>query len=532
MITASLSNRLDLGQNSLPGAQQVRVAVKHTDRTSEFPEHLRRISLVEEIENISQTIADGNVGLIPQVDGIVDSRDSLDRTSDSIDLTESPDKNTKTQKHIEKTNEDTSDNDTDEMITYETDELEKSNRRNINTAKKKGRTAKIYTMNIERKRLWKQRRENLTKCKRQGSSREIFPHTLKASHKNYKALKNSHKRKKDNTGSINDENTNIAMTVYDINNLEIVENHEVNATTNAENADAESMDIDNINMAEAEIDKNDDIAMSDNNDDNPIMSDKEGPLESPANDNIANDEVGEKSTEEVPSPLIYGRKTDDPTKVKSSKRCRPVKVTPLESPMGNPHVDKDATGTPSTYVFDPNDVRIHEFFFEGEPNGKDLEGIEEDKILEIHRAFEQKERDAERERNITKKIQEYVQKFDFINKALLESMAQITEMTKPDHSAATARVKSADKMVMLPPLFDGTKPEVAKQHYEGSNQYIKFQMKSGNIRDPNGEAIGLFEHTLDKKALVWFQENKDKFVDLITLKTMFLQRYNPWGKTK
>ena len=111
-------------------------------------------------------------------------------------------------------------------------------------------------------------------------------------------------------------------------------------------------------MAEAEIDKNDDIAMSNNNDDNPIMSDKESPLEPPANDNIENDEVGENSTEEVPSPLIYGRKTDDPTKVKSSKRCRPVKVTPLESPMGNPHgdKDKDATGTPNTYVFDPTDV--------------------------------------------------------------------------------------------------------------------------------------------------------------------------------
>ena len=40
LITTSLSNRLDLGQNSLPGAQQVRVAVKHTDQTSEFPEHL------------------------------------------------------------------------------------------------------------------------------------------------------------------------------------------------------------------------------------------------------------------------------------------------------------------------------------------------------------------------------------------------------------------------------------------------------------------------------------------------------------
>ena len=78
-------------------------------------------------------------------------------------------------------------------------------------------------------------------------------------------------------------------------------------------------------------------------------------------------------------------------------------------------------------------------------------------------------------------------------------------------------------MVMLPLLFDGSKPEMAKQHYERFNQYIKFQTKSGNIKDPIAEAIELFEHTLDKKALVWFQEHKDKFVDLTTLKTMFLK---------
>ena len=41
LITTSLSNRLDLGQNILLGAQQVRVAVKHTDQIPEFPEHLR-----------------------------------------------------------------------------------------------------------------------------------------------------------------------------------------------------------------------------------------------------------------------------------------------------------------------------------------------------------------------------------------------------------------------------------------------------------------------------------------------------------
>ena len=125
--------------------------------------------------------------------------------------------------------------------------------------------------------------------------------------------------------------------------------------------------------------------------------------------------------------------------------------------------------------------------------------MEEDQLLAIQKTIQQKlkERYVESERNITKMMKEYEQKYDFINKALLESVPQITEMTKSDHPMAAARVKLADKMVMLPPLFDSTKPEVVKQHYEGFNQYIKFQTKSGNIRDPIGEAIELFEHTLD-----------------------------------
>ena len=54
LITTSLSDRLDLGQNSLLGAQQVRAAVKHTDQISKFPEHLSQISLGEEIKNIAR----------------------------------------------------------------------------------------------------------------------------------------------------------------------------------------------------------------------------------------------------------------------------------------------------------------------------------------------------------------------------------------------------------------------------------------------------------------------------------------------
>ena len=123
------------------------------------------------------------------------------------------------------------------------------------------------------------------------------------------------------------------------------------------------MHTDNINTAEIENDKSEiendkseDIVMSDNNDDNPTMSNNDSPHTIPGNDNAEDSELGENSTEDVPSPLIYGRKTNNPTKVKTSKRHRPIKVTPLESPMGNPHVDKDTTGKTNSYVFDPTDV--------------------------------------------------------------------------------------------------------------------------------------------------------------------------------
>ena len=41
IITQSLSDRLGLDQNSLLGAQQVRVATTHTDQMTDIPEHLR-----------------------------------------------------------------------------------------------------------------------------------------------------------------------------------------------------------------------------------------------------------------------------------------------------------------------------------------------------------------------------------------------------------------------------------------------------------------------------------------------------------
>ena len=66
LITQSLSDRLGLGQNSLLGTQKVRVATKHTDQMTDIPDHLRWISLGEEIEGISHKGRDRNRHIIPQ----------------------------------------------------------------------------------------------------------------------------------------------------------------------------------------------------------------------------------------------------------------------------------------------------------------------------------------------------------------------------------------------------------------------------------------------------------------------------------
>ena len=72
LITQSLGDRLGLGQNILPGEQQVRVATDHTDQMTDIPDHLRWISLGEETERTSYEEKD--IYIIP---GTVDSRDSL-----------------------------------------------------------------------------------------------------------------------------------------------------------------------------------------------------------------------------------------------------------------------------------------------------------------------------------------------------------------------------------------------------------------------------------------------------------------------
>ena len=121
------------------------------------------------MESTSDEEIDRNRNFIPQVDGTVDSRDSLDQKPDSIDLTGSPVKHTNTQRHVGKINEDTSDDDTDKMTDFDNDKVKKIYRKDTNEPRKrakivkykKGRTTEVYAINMERKRLLKQRREKV-----------------------------------------------------------------------------------------------------------------------------------------------------------------------------------------------------------------------------------------------------------------------------------------------------------------------------------------------------------------------------------
>ena len=55
----------------------------------------------------------------------------------------------------------------------------------------------------------------------------------------------------------------------------------------------------------------------------------------------------------------------------------------VELSIGDPLPNEIARAKESGHTFDPTDVCIYEFLIEGAPNPLDLEGIEEDQLLEI-----------------------------------------------------------------------------------------------------------------------------------------------------
>ena len=184
---------------------------------------------------------------------------------------------------------------------------------------------------------------------------------------------------------IDGSNTDIVIGVENTDNTAIAAENADNPATDAENTDNDVLDAENTDNAAINADKtssaatdgkkSDDVAMSNDDIDNTVMSD-----ENTEDDNTENTETGEISTVDVPLPLLYGRKTTDPSKVKISKRCIPIRVKPSEPSIDDPPPDKITTVTVKGHAFDPTDVRVYEFFIQGAPNPK---GVEEEQLLEI-----------------------------------------------------------------------------------------------------------------------------------------------------
>ena len=118
-----------------------------------------------------------------------------------------------------------------------------------------------------------------------------------------------------------------------------------------------------------------------------------------------------------------------------------------------------------------DDIGIFEFIFKGLPELPELEGIDEDRLRELQNAIQEQlcKRDKKRERDITKRVQEFKKTFDFVNSHLLKGVVTMAELTKSDSRQPKGKIKPTDKMVIMPSLFDGTKPAMSKQHYERFN---------------------------------------------------------------
>ena len=202
---------------------------------------------------------------------------------------------------MEKINEDTSDIDTDETITFDEDKVKKTYRKDINALRKrantvktkKGRPTKMYTINIEKKRLLRQRREKaLQNAKDRKSAKENFLTALKAGCKADRASNDTQSGANSNDELINGANADTITPVENIDNIEIIAENMTNATTDAQNLDTNFTNADNIVNAGIENEKSEDVVMSDDNIDNAAMRDNNTDDATLGDDNAENDDNG------------------------------------------------------------------------------------------------------------------------------------------------------------------------------------------------------------------------------------------------
>ena len=154
---------------------------------------------------------------------------------------------------------------------------------------------------------------------------------------------------------------------------------------------------------------------------------------------------GQEGTERVKPPHKKATK-DSQIKTSQKKGEKADKDNP-DTLLGDPMVNTK-TGTYKAKEKGQidkvgiNDIGIFEFIFHGLPNPPDLEGVDEDRLRELQNAVQEQlcQRDEERKRNITKRVQEFEKTFDFVNSHLLKGVATMAKLKKTDNRQPMARL--------------------------------------------------------------------------------------------
>ena len=197
----------------------------------------------------------------------------------------------------------------------------------------------------------KQRREKaLQNTKDRKLEKENFLAVLKADHKANRVSNDIQSSANMNDELLNGSNTDI---IIGFDNTAIITENADNAATDTENINNEATNAENMNNAAINADFTINAATDSEKSDATISG----------NGDTENTAAGETSMIDVPSPLLYGRKTTDPSKVKTSKRHIPIMVKPSEPSIGDPPPNESTTVMVCGHAFDPTDVHVYEYEF-------------------------------------------------------------------------------------------------------------------------------------------------------------------------
>ena len=177
-------------------------------------------------------------------------------------------------------------------------------------------------------------------------------------------------------------------------------------------------------------------------------------------DEVSNSDTGKNAEDKGQEGTEKGKPPyKKPTKDIQIKKSRKKGTEAVNADKGKPDtllgdpVANTATGTAKTKEkgqkdkIGINDIGVFEFIFRGLPELPELEGIDEDRLRELQNAVQEqlRQRDEERERNITKRVQEFEKTFDFVNSHLLKGVATMAELTKADNRQPIGKIKPTDK---------------------------------------------------------------------------------------